>query len=109
MSTPLDLTLAVLALWRVTHLLSAEDGPWRLLARLRQTLASGFWSDLTSCFYCLSLWLSAPLAWWLGATWSERALLWPALSGAAILLERATAATAEPPLPLFHEDPEETP
>jgi len=30
--------LAVLATWRVSHLLVSEDGPWNLLARLRQRL-----------------------------------------------------------------------
>ena len=37
----------------------------------------------------------------------ERLLLWPALSGAAILLERATASAAEPPVALYTEDEEE--
>lgn len=109
MSPTLTLAVATLALWRVTHLLSSESGPRRLFERLRRVLGNGFWGDLVDCFYCLSLWLSAPLAWWLGNTWPERALLWPALSGAAILLERATAPPAEPALPLFYEDPEETP
>ena len=35
--------LCTLALWRVTHLLAAEDGPWDLIARLRGCWAPEFW------------------------------------------------------------------
>ena len=97
--------IATLAVWRVTHLLAAEDGPWDLLARLRRRLGGGLWGDLLDCFYCLSLWLAAPAAWWIGESWAERAVLWPALSGGAILLERLTARLEGPRPPLFFEDP----
>ena len=43
---------------------------------------------MLDCFYCLSLWIALPLAIWIGVSWRERALLWPALSAGAILLER---------------------
>ncbi len=85
-----SLILAVLGVWRITHLLSAEDGPGQALVRLRQWAGFGFWGELLDCFYCLSLWVAAPFAILLGASWGEKLLLWPALSGAAILLERAT-------------------
>jgi hypothetical protein len=100
------LVLGVLALWRVTHLLAAEDGPWELLARLRRRAGRGFWGGLLDCFYCLSLWLAAPLALALGRSWGERLLLWPALSGGAVLLERATRRP-EPPPAYFAEEGEE--
>ena len=96
-----ELILGILAVWRITHLLHAEDGPWRLFARFRRRLGDGFWRELFDCFYCLSLWVAAPLAYLLGPDWRERLLLWPALSGAAILLERAT--TDEAPT-LYYED-----
>lgn len=85
------LVLSILCVWRVTHLLNAEDGPWDLLVRLRRRVGNGFWGGLLDCFYCLSLWVAALLALSLGQGWKERLLLWPALSGAAILLERTTA------------------
>jgi hypothetical protein len=84
------LILAVLAVWRITHLLQAEDGPWDLVLRLRRSLGEGFFGSLMDCFYCLSLWVAAPFAAWLGTTPAEKLLLWPALSGAAILLQRVT-------------------
>jgi hypothetical protein len=95
------LALGVLVTWRVTHLLHAEDGPWRVLARMRliiKTVAG----KLFDCFYCLSLWVAAPFAYLLGESWEERGLLLPALSGAAILVERLTA----PPMPNYVEDSE---
>jgi hypothetical protein len=87
-----------LAVFRVTHLLAAEDGPWQLLLRLRLWLGAGVLGALLDCFYCLSLWVAAPFAWALGHTWPERLMLWPALSGAAILLQRASARP-DPPAP----------
>jgi hypothetical protein len=84
--------LGILCVWRVTHLLVAEDGPWRCFARLRASASSGFWSGVLDCFYCLSLWVAVPFALFIGETLFERVLLWPALSGAAILLERATGS-----------------
>src|SRR5262245_8529939 len=84
------LTLGVLAVWRLTHLLNAEDGPWDTMVRFRLWLGTGFWGSLLDCFYCLSLWLALPFALAIGAGWWERLLLWPALSGGAILLQRLT-------------------
>lgn len=82
------LALAVLGVWRITHLLHAENGPWNLLLRLRSLAAAGLWSSLFCCFYCLSLWVAVPFALVVGEGWKERLLLLPAMSGAAILLER---------------------
>jgi len=82
--------LGTLFVWRITHLLSAEDGPWDVVIRLRRSAGEGFLGQLLDCFYCLSIWVSAPLAIFLGKKLGERILLWPALSAGAILLERVT-------------------
>jgi hypothetical protein len=84
------LLLGVLVVWRLTHLLNAEDGPWDLVVRFRDRLGDGVVGRLLGCFYCLSLWIALPFAWLLGGEWVGRLLLWPALSAGAILLERAT-------------------
>lgn len=94
-------TLGVLGVWRVTHLLNAEDGPGQIFVKLRRLIGSGFWGSLFDCFYCLSVWIAAAFACAIGDSWSERLLLWPALSGAAILLERATG----PGPAVYFEDP----
>jgi hypothetical protein len=93
--------LGALGVWRVTHLFNAEDGPGEVLVRLRRLAGSGFWGKLLDCFYCLSLWIAVPFALVLASGWRERLLLWPALSGAAILLERAQG----PPAPHYLEEP----
>jgi hypothetical protein len=98
------LGLAILAVWRITHLLSAEDGPWEVFVRLRQFVGNGFWGGLLDCFYCLSLWSAAPFAYGLGNSWKEQLLLWPALSAGSILLERLTSERLEreaPPATYF--------
>ena len=105
------LTLGILAVWRVTHLLNAEDGPWDVMVRLRGWAGHGFPGELLDCFYCLSLWISAPLAYFIGDGWKERLLLWPAMSAGAILLEKLSHRrheTAGPPSPpIYFEDSEE--
>jgi hypothetical protein len=94
------LILGILGVWRITHLLHAEDGPWNLLVKLRQSL--GFAGQVLDCFYCLSLWIAIPFALGVGQSWKERLLLWPALSGAAVLLQRATSPEAA----IYQEDKE---
>ncbi len=80
--------MAVLATWRVTHLLAKEDGPADLVVRLRKRLGHSWAGRLMDCFYCLSMWVAAPLAFYVGRGTLDRLLLWLALSGAACLLER---------------------
>jgi hypothetical protein len=87
--------LSVLTVWRITHLLNAEDGPGDLVVRLRSFAGSGFAGKLLDCFYCLSLWVAAPLAFFVPETRLERMLWWPALSASAILLERVTSPRSE--------------
>jgi hypothetical protein len=36
------LVLATLAVWRVAHLLQAENGPWDVVVRLRRAVGNGF-------------------------------------------------------------------
>lgn len=80
--------VAALATWRITHLFSKEDGPADLLARLRRRLGAGLLGQLMDCFYCLSLWVAAPLSAFVGRDALELTVIWLSLSGAACLLER---------------------
>lgn len=100
------LCVGILAVWRVTHLLQAEDGPWDCVVFLRQKAGDSFWGQLLDCFYCLSVWISAPFAIWLGQKTGDRILLWPALSAGAILLERITDRGYEETPALFYEESE---
>jgi hypothetical protein len=94
--SPTELLIAVLAVWRGTHLLWGEDGPFELLLSLRKLAGRGFFGQLLDCFYCLSLWIAIPLAWVMGQSWPSRLVLWLSLSGGAILLERITVARTPP-------------
>lgn len=98
------LVLGILSVWRMTHLLHAEDGPWDLLVRLREAFGASLGGKLLDCFFCLSLWLAAPLAFFLGENLKERLLLWPALSAGAILLERLQARASSAPAAIYFED-----
>ncbi len=91
--------LAALAVWRLTHLLAKEGGPWGIFELWRRV----FPGQLFSCFYCLSVWVAAPFVWFTGGSVWERVVSWWALSGAAMLLERAT----EEPLEIKIESEEE--
>ena len=94
------LVIGILGVWRVTHLLQAEDGPWDFVVRLRGYAGTGMWSRLMDCFYCLSLWIALPFALLCGEGWTERLVLWPALSAGAILVERINdGLPPQPPFP----------
>jgi hypothetical protein len=86
--------LAVLATWRVTHLLASEDGPADLIVRFRALLGESLVGKLMDCFYCLSLWIAAPAALFVTRNPLEWTMTWLALSGAACLLERITDKSA---------------
>ena len=99
----LRISIAILAVWRITHLLQKEDGPFDFIAHCRNLLRRTSLAGLADCFYCLSLWLAAPVALILGSTWADRLILWPALSGAAIYINRLVESFPSPPS--YHEEP----
>jgi hypothetical protein len=105
---PVTFTLAALATWRMTHLLTEEDGPADLVLRLRQAAGESQFGQVMDCFYCASMWVALPIAALITSMsagtplncsggsghfrWSRRAATWLALSGAACLLEQAARA-----------------
>ncbi|HEX6572101.1 MAG TPA: hypothetical protein VF055_08745, partial [Steroidobacteraceae bacterium] len=97
--------VGVLGVWRITHLLAVEDGPADVLARMRAVVHDWPAGRLLDCFPCASLWVAAPFAVALGSERAEQLLLWPALSGAAILLDRVVERAASPPPALYVEHP----
>ena len=78
------------AVWRLTHLITAEDGPFDLIFRLRKAAGNGFLGKLMDCFYCASFWVG--LAGALVATRAPHLVLIYCLyySGLAILIEKLT-------------------
>jgi hypothetical protein len=66
--------IAALAVWRLSHLLAAEDGPWDVIARIRRAL----------------VWISIPFAFFIADWMLDRFVVWLALSGAASLANKFT-------------------
>ena len=86
----LRFTFSALAVYRVAFLVAREDGPWGLLRRLRTSAEGSMAGRLVTCVNCLSVWIALPFAAFVGVSWVERLVAWWALSGAAVLLDRAT-------------------
>jgi Protein of unknown function (DUF1360) len=89
--------IAVLAVWRITHLISKEDGPFDIIYKTRKQIGQGFFASLLDCFYCLSIWIALPFGLWLGNEIVEKLICWIAVSGAACLLEKLSNKKNEPP------------
>jgi hypothetical protein len=90
------LALGILGVWRIAHLLQAEDGPWDLVLRLRRAAGNGAIGAMLDCFGCLSLWIAIAFAALLAHGALHGMLLWPALSGGAMLLQRLSEVKSRP-------------
>src|SRR3954453_13014447 len=93
------LALGILGVWRITHLLQAEDGPWDPTVRFRRALGKGFFGKLLDCFACASLWVAAPFAVWLGDDNGPGGVRWLVLSGGAPPRPGSGGPTAFAPAP----------
>lgn len=83
----MEFLLSLLAVWRISHLLAHEDGPWEIVYRLRRRLGDGQLGKLVDCTGCNSLWLSLPAASYLSQWGKGLVLFWLALSAGAMFLE----------------------
>ncbi len=106
-SLGLRFLLCALAIWRLTHLLVAEDGPWDVIVKLRAWLGESQAGRAMDCFYCLSLWLAVPFAFFVASFWLGWIICWLALSAAAALLEQATNREMNRPRPSRPPEPRE--
>jgi hypothetical protein len=103
-----DGILAALATWRVSFLLTQEDGPWDVFARLRRATANSMPGRALECLYCTSVWVAAPIALWITPFGVRWVVTWLAISGAACLLHRATERTVSyPALDIMPLDPKD--
>jgi hypothetical protein len=101
------LVVGILGVWRVTHLLHAEDGPWGAVTKLRRWMGNSILGKAMDCFDCLSLWVAAPFALLIGERWLDRALIWPALSAGAMMANRVLSRVLQPAAATYFEDPVE--
>lgn len=86
----IELTICILAVWRIAHLFSQEDGPFDIIIKFRKLFGHGFFGSLLDCFFCLSIWIAIPFAFLLSKDWLEGIIIWLALSGGAGLLFKLT-------------------
>ncbi len=80
--------VGALATWRLAHLLAHEDGPADVIVSLRVWAGQRAVGHLMDCFNCLSVWVAAPIAFFIADGALNVVLVWLALSGAACLLQR---------------------
>ena len=79
--------IVALAVWRVSHALMFEVGPWRMLTNVRSwfgvrhnddgTVLAVSDDNVFSCFWCFSIWAGiwlALLPWWVSAPFALSAL-----------------------------------
>jgi len=79
-----------LAIWRITHLVTKEDGPFNMIYRLRKWAGPGFFGELMDCFYCCSIWIALPFALGTEEGWKNQLIYWLAYSGLACIMEKLT-------------------
>lgn len=83
----LTFLILALAVWRISYLLTSEDGPKHIFTKLRALQLGG----LFDCIYCVSIYVGfLALLLWL---WGFHMLLYPfALSGCGLMLSAYTGA-----------------
>ncbi|RXH54814.1 hypothetical protein [Granulicella sibirica] len=94
---------AALAVWRLTHLIHSEDGPFRILKRMREALRRLSMSGAVDCFLCLSIWVAVPFGCVLGSSFAEVVILILAFSAVTILIDRSAGLSEQGAL--FLEEP----
>lgn len=81
----------VVVVWRITHLVTAEDGPFEIIFKIRKLAGNSFFGKLMDCFYCLSIWVGLLAAIFVTRKPEEIIMLCLYFSGASILLEKITS------------------
>ncbi len=97
------LVLHTLAVWRVSHLVSEEMGPFDSMYKLRKAMGVGFFGSLLSCFYCTSMWVAWVLALYQSDGLIQVAIYTLALSGFACIIFKFSEKNVESKAPYFEE------
>src|SRR5947208_4834105 len=56
--TALDFIIICFCVYRVSHLISQEDGPFEIIFKFRKLLGKSWLGKLMDCFYCISIWFA---------------------------------------------------
>jgi hypothetical protein len=82
--------LASLAVWRISFLLVREDGPGKVLMRLRKRVEKCFLGELLKCVKCTGVWVSLPFAIYVGGDFWQIVVVWLAIAGVTALIDEVT-------------------
>jgi hypothetical protein len=93
--------IAALATWRISFLLTREDGPGGIFASLREKSKATFSGRFFECLKCTGMWVSIPLAFFVKGSWLELVVIWLALAGVTALIDECTR------LPFEWQEPKE--
>lgn len=83
-----ELLLLILAVYRLSRIVTKEDGPFSIFETLRYVTREHWVGELLECPLCFSVWASGlcvllslhPLGWWV--------ILWLGVSGGAVLVHK---------------------
>jgi hypothetical protein len=80
--------LASLAVYRLSRMLSDEEGPFSVFTKLRGIPKPETWIGRgLACIMCLSVWVALPVALWIDWTLNWW-LTWLALSGVTVIIRK---------------------
>jgi len=85
------LVVAILAVYRVAHMLAIEDGPFDAFSLWRERVGQATWLGRGfHCTLCISFWLALPPAFVLGIPGGAWGLIlgWLAIAGGVLVLYR---------------------
>jgi hypothetical protein len=85
---PITFVLAALAVYRLTRMLTDEEGPFEVFTKLRGLAKPDTWIGRgLECILCMSVWVALPVALWID--WSLNWwLTWLALSGVTVVIRK---------------------
>lgn len=83
---PLTLLLASLAVYRLSRMITDEEGPFSVFTTVRGWFPPVNWIGRgLECIMCLSVWVALPIACYIDWSWTTP-LTWLALSAVTVLL-----------------------
>lgn len=80
--------LAALAVYRLSRMISDEEGPFAVFTWLRGLATPGTWvAHGVECIMCVSVWVALPIALYVDWSWTAP-LTWLALSGVTVIIRK---------------------
>jgi hypothetical protein len=85
---PLTFALSALFVYRLSRMLTDEEGPFKVFTKLRGLAKPDTWVGRgMECIMCVSVWVALPVALWIDLA-GEWALTWLALSAITVIIRR---------------------